>query len=108
MPQSRRGRLAVVLIRVGTRDAVQAEPLEIEQGRVEQVGRPGLGQRAQQPPQAAPARRGAEIADTRGRIAEQHAVTFASGRARAGLKPVIAIYSTFLQRFVAGLLVMCR
>jgi len=31
-------------------------------------------------------------------IAEQHAVTFASGLALAGLKPVVAIYSTFLQR----------
>jgi 1-deoxy-D-xylulose-5-phosphate synthase len=31
-------------------------------------------------------------------IAEQHAVCFASGLARGGLKPVVAIYSTFLQR----------
>jgi 1-deoxy-D-xylulose-5-phosphate synthase len=31
-------------------------------------------------------------------IAEQHAVTFAAALARAGLKPVVAIYSTFLQR----------
>jgi 1-deoxy-D-xylulose-5-phosphate synthase len=31
-------------------------------------------------------------------IAEQHAVTFAAGMARAGMKPVAAIYSTFLQR----------
>ncbi|RJP27338.1 MAG: 1-deoxy-D-xylulose-5-phosphate synthase [Candidatus Omnitrophota bacterium] len=31
-------------------------------------------------------------------IAEQHAVCFAAGLARAGLKPVAAIYSTFLQR----------
>ncbi len=31
-------------------------------------------------------------------IAEQHAVTFAAGLARAGLKPVVAIYSTFMQR----------
>ena len=31
-------------------------------------------------------------------IAEQHAVTFAGGLAREGLKPVCAIYSTFLQR----------
>jgi 1-deoxy-D-xylulose-5-phosphate synthase len=31
-------------------------------------------------------------------IAEQHAVTFAAGLARTGLKPVVAIYSTFLQR----------
>ncbi len=31
-------------------------------------------------------------------IAEQHAVTFASGMACDGLKPVVAIYSTFLQR----------
>jgi len=31
-------------------------------------------------------------------IAEQHAVTFAAGMALEGLKPVIAIYSTFLQR----------
>jgi len=31
-------------------------------------------------------------------IAEQHAVTFAGGIAAEGLKPVVAIYSTFLQR----------
>jgi 1-deoxy-D-xylulose-5-phosphate synthase len=31
-------------------------------------------------------------------IAEQHAVTFAAGLASAGLRPVCAIYSTFLQR----------
>ncbi|CAJ0739386.1 1-deoxy-D-xylulose-5-phosphate synthase [Ralstonia edaphis] len=31
-------------------------------------------------------------------IAEQHAVTFAGGLACEGLKPVVAIYSTFLQR----------
>jgi 1-deoxy-D-xylulose-5-phosphate synthase len=31
-------------------------------------------------------------------IAEQHAVTMAGGMARQGLKPVFAVYSTFLQR----------
>ena len=31
-------------------------------------------------------------------IAEQHAVTFAAGLATEGVKPVVAIYSTFLQR----------
>lgn len=31
-------------------------------------------------------------------IAEEHAVTFAAGMAAGGLRPVIAIYSTFLQR----------
>lgn len=31
-------------------------------------------------------------------IAEQHAVTFAAGLAAAGLKPVFAVYSAFLQR----------
>ena len=31
-------------------------------------------------------------------IAEQHAVTFGAGLATEGLKPVVAIYSTFLQR----------
>ncbi|GHO65827.1 1-deoxy-D-xylulose-5-phosphate synthase [Ktedonobacter sp. SOSP1-52] len=31
-------------------------------------------------------------------IAEQHAVTFAAGMATLGIKPVIAIYSTFMQR----------
>ncbi|MFH1956873.1 MAG: 1-deoxy-D-xylulose-5-phosphate synthase [bacterium] len=31
-------------------------------------------------------------------IAEEHAVTFAAGLASQGLKPVVAIYSTFLQR----------
>jgi len=31
-------------------------------------------------------------------IAEQHALTFAAGLAAEGMKPVVAIYSTFLQR----------
>jgi 1-deoxy-D-xylulose-5-phosphate synthase len=31
-------------------------------------------------------------------IAEQHAVTFAAGLAAEGFKPIVAIYSTFLQR----------
>ena len=31
-------------------------------------------------------------------IAEQHAVTFAAGMAAQGMKPVVAIYSTFMQR----------
>ena len=31
-------------------------------------------------------------------IAEQHAVTFASGLAAGGMKPVVAVYSSFLQR----------
>jgi 1-deoxy-D-xylulose-5-phosphate synthase len=31
-------------------------------------------------------------------IAEQHAVTFAAGLATEGIKPIVAIYSTFLQR----------
>lgn len=31
-------------------------------------------------------------------IAEQHAVTFAAGLAREGMKPLVAIYSSFLQR----------
>ena len=31
-------------------------------------------------------------------IAEEHAVTFACGLARQGMKPVFAVYSTFLQR----------
>ncbi len=31
-------------------------------------------------------------------IAEQHAVTFSAGMAAEGMKPVVAIYSTFLQR----------
>ncbi len=33
-------------------------------------------------------------------ITEQHAVTFAAGLAAAGLRPVVAIYSTFMQRAV--------
>ncbi len=37
-------------------------------------------------------------------IAEQHAVTFAAGLAQAGLKPVVAIYSTFLLRALDQLL----
>lgn len=31
-------------------------------------------------------------------IAEQHAVTFAAGLAAGGLKPIFAVYSSFLQR----------
>ncbi|MCD7824416.1 MAG: 1-deoxy-D-xylulose-5-phosphate synthase [Clostridiaceae bacterium] len=31
-------------------------------------------------------------------IAEEHAVTFAAGMAAGGLRPVVAVYSTFLQR----------
>ncbi len=33
-------------------------------------------------------------------IAEEHAVTFAAGLAAGGLKPVVAIYSTFIQRAI--------
>lgn len=33
-------------------------------------------------------------------IAEQHAVTFAAGLATEGIRPVVAIYSTFLQRAI--------
>jgi 1-deoxy-D-xylulose-5-phosphate synthase len=33
-------------------------------------------------------------------IAEEHAVTFAAGLAAQGLKPVVAVYSTFIQRAV--------
>lgn len=33
-------------------------------------------------------------------IAEEHAVAFAGGLARGGLKPVVAVYSTFMQRAV--------
>ncbi len=38
------------------------------------------------------------IATSTSRIAEQHAVTFAAGLACEGARPVVAIYSTFLQR----------
>ncbi|MDI3299463.1 MAG: 1-deoxy-D-xylulose-5-phosphate synthase [Bacillota bacterium] len=37
-------------------------------------------------------------------IAEQHAVTFAAGLALGGLRPVVAIYSTFLQRAVDSII----
>ncbi len=37
-------------------------------------------------------------------IAEEHAVTFAGGLARSGLKPIVAIYSTFIQRSVDQLI----
>lgn len=37
-------------------------------------------------------------------IAEQHAVTFAGGLAAGGLKPVVAVYSTFMQRAVDQLI----
>jgi 1-deoxy-D-xylulose-5-phosphate synthase len=37
-------------------------------------------------------------------IAEQHAVTFAAGLAVGGMKPVVAIYSTFMQRAVDQLI----
>jgi 1-deoxy-D-xylulose-5-phosphate synthase len=33
-------------------------------------------------------------------ISEEHAVTFASGLASAGMRPIVAIYSTFIQRAV--------
>lgn len=33
-------------------------------------------------------------------IAEEHAVTFAAGLAAAGMRPVVAIYSTFMQRSI--------
>ncbi len=31
-------------------------------------------------------------------IAEEHAVTFAAGLAAGGMKPIVAVYSSFLQR----------
>jgi 1-deoxy-D-xylulose-5-phosphate synthase len=37
-------------------------------------------------------------------IAEQHAVTFAGGLAAGGMRPVVAIYSTFIQRAVDQLI----
>lgn len=37
-------------------------------------------------------------------IAEQHAVTFAGGLACSGIKPVVAIYSTFMQRGIDQLI----
>jgi len=37
-------------------------------------------------------------------IAEQHAVTFAGGLSVAGIKPVVAIYSTFMQRAIDQLI----
>lgn len=37
-------------------------------------------------------------------IAEEHAVTFAGGLAKAGMKPIVAIYSTFMQRSVDQLI----
>lgn len=40
-------------------------------------------------------------------IAEQHAVTMAAGLSRAGLHPVVAIYSTFLNRAFDQLLMDC-
>ena len=40
-------------------------------------------------------------------IAEGHAVTFAAGLARAGMKPVVAIYSSFLQRSFDNVLHDC-
>ncbi len=41
-------------------------------------------------------------------IAEQHAVTMASGLAYAGLHPVVAVYATFLNRAFDQLLMDCR
>lgn len=40
-------------------------------------------------------------------IAEEHAVGMASGMAKGGLKPVVAIYSTFLQRAIDQMVVDC-
>ncbi len=37
-------------------------------------------------------------------ICEEHAVTFAAGLAADGLRPVVALYSTFLQRAVDGII----
>ena len=37
-------------------------------------------------------------------ICEQHAVTFAAGLAAAGMRPVFAVYSTFAQRAVDGII----
>jgi 1-deoxy-D-xylulose-5-phosphate synthase len=37
-------------------------------------------------------------------IAEGHAVTFAAGLAAKGLKPVVAVYSTFMQRAMDGVI----
>lgn len=37
-------------------------------------------------------------------IAEEHAVTFAAGLALGGLRPVVAIYSSFLQRAIDQIL----
>ena len=41
-------------------------------------------------------------------IAEQHAVTFAAGLAAGGLRPVVAVYSTFLQRAYTFVFRICR
>ena len=40
-------------------------------------------------------------------IAEEHAVTFAAGLARAGMRPVVALYSTFSQRVFDQILHDC-
>lgn len=40
-------------------------------------------------------------------IAEEHAVTFAAGLARAGMRPVVALYSTFAQRVFDQMLHDC-
>jgi len=40
-------------------------------------------------------------------IAEQHAVTFACGLAKEGLKPVVCIYSSFMQRAYDQLIIDC-
>ncbi len=40
-------------------------------------------------------------------IAEEHAVGMASGMAKGGLKPVVAIYSTFLQRAIDQMIIDC-
>ena len=39
-------------------------------------------------------------------IAEEHAMTFAAGLAAGGMKPVFAVYSSFLQRHMTRLFMM--
>jgi len=56
------------------------------------------GGHARPEPGCSPSRPGSPIGSSDVGIAEQHAVTAAAGMAMTGLRPVVAVYSTFFTR----------
>ena len=73
-------------------------------GRADRAGPDGSAHRRRSPPACRPgpgwrgSRPRSRTASSTSGIAEQHAVTLATGLAMGGMRPVVAIYSTFLQR----------